>query len=349
MSILDSPSFLQDTKGFIERGTAQSPNSLPVDIPVPSYDGPWQIMPSDPSVAVTANIGLQMTELNIDEDTHLRSGVTAGGNNYGAAPTLVTTKDATDYVALLRASTLISGTHWPDLVAATLEMTTITNTALTEAELGLYWIRATNGAWIPGAGNNVAAVTGEPSWNFRAAPSTAWVGSAGLSTPDVDFDSRLLGSTWVHRSIYDKKWFIPIDIELLKSILITETVNSGFLLKAINARNATWTSYVSSFNSASAPARPKLRLFKATDITDSGSTVYKNHITPATYAMEFRVRGNGARFAHGAQAGTDGAPLENGDIIPISEGGDYRLNIWRDVDTQVFFRPRRRDSWTGIR
>jgi hypothetical protein len=340
---------IRDDKGFVDRGQAQSPLSHPVDIPITSYDGPWQLIPKNASLPVTCNVGLQATTVDIDEDTHIRSGATTGDNNYGAAATLLLTKDATTYSALIRASTMFSGNLWEELIAVTLDLWTIGNATMTEAEIAAYWISNANGSWIPGVGNNVDATTGEPSHLFRAAPSTPWAGSAGLLTPTTDFDPEPFGTVKVRRSASDRKWAMPLDVERMKAMLFNSTPNNGFLLRVLNAYAATWNIYVSSNNSATATRRPKLRFYQAKPFADSQSTNFINYITNQTYAMEFRVRGTAARYGHGAQLGVSGAPLNDGDIIDISEDGDYRLNVWADVDTDVFFRPKRRDSWTGMR
>ena len=49
--------------------------------------------------------------------------------------------------------------------------------------LNFYLVDSANAAWIEGSQANGAALAGEPTWNNRQAPSTAWTGGAGLGTP----------------------------------------------------------------------------------------------------------------------------------------------------------------------
>lgn len=49
--------------------------------------------------------------------------------------------------------------------------------------LNFYLVDSANAAWIEGSQANGPALAGEPTWNNRQAPSTAWTGGAGLGTP----------------------------------------------------------------------------------------------------------------------------------------------------------------------
>ena len=64
----------------------------------------------------------------------------------------------------------------------------------------VYSIAAANWPWIEGVGNIDIARDGEPCWNAREADGnegvkTPWAGSAGCSTPGVDYESNPIG-TW---------------------------------------------------------------------------------------------------------------------------------------------------------
>ena len=66
----------------------------------------------------------------------------------------------------------------------------------------IYAVKAANGDWIEGVSNGTQALAGEPCWIAKAADgaggvTTAWAGSAGLSTPGTDYESVAIGS-WVN-------------------------------------------------------------------------------------------------------------------------------------------------------
>jgi len=70
----------------------------------------------------------------------------------------------------------------------------------------IYSIAVDNAAWIEGTGNGAAiAAAGEPCWNALAADgvggvTTAWAGSAGLSTSGTDYEAVAIGSFNGNRS-----------------------------------------------------------------------------------------------------------------------------------------------------
>jgi hypothetical protein len=65
--------------------------------------------------------------------------------------------------------------------------------------LTVYPIAVGNSAWIEGTRNNAQALAGEPCWNALAADgaggiTTAWAGTAGLSTVITDYEAASIGS-----------------------------------------------------------------------------------------------------------------------------------------------------------
>lgn len=68
-----------------------------------------------------------------------------------------------------------------------------------------YSISSANSDWIEGTKNNTTAGSGEPCWNAKEADgsggvTTAWAGSAGLSTATTDYENTVLGSFEYYRN-----------------------------------------------------------------------------------------------------------------------------------------------------
>lgn len=71
--------------------------------------------------------------------------------------------------------------------------------------LTAYAIKSGNSGWIEGTKNNATAGAGEPCWNAKEADgsggvTTAWAGTAGLSTGNTDFVASPLGTVSGNRS-----------------------------------------------------------------------------------------------------------------------------------------------------
>lgn len=76
--------------------------------------------------------------------------------------------------------------------SATLRLTQTfgNNTVATaNSDFSLYEVLPANAGWAQGDNSATAADAGESTWNNKAHPDTAWAGSPGMSTPDVDYAS----------------------------------------------------------------------------------------------------------------------------------------------------------------
>jgi len=57
-------------------------------------------------------------------------------------------------------------------------------------EFKVYEIVAKNADWIPGKQGGVEGLIDEPTWDFKAMPSTPWAGSPGLNEPGTDHETE---------------------------------------------------------------------------------------------------------------------------------------------------------------
>lgn len=128
-------------------------------------------------------------------------------------------------------------------ISATLTLTLVTVTTV-NGTVTLYSVATANSVWIEGTKNNTLAGAGEPCWNALAADgaggvTTAWAGSAGLSTINTDYESAALGSF---------------------SILTTHAVGTAYATSLTPARIQSWFGAVNTnygllvtFNAAAFP------------------------------------------------------------------------------------------------
>ena len=123
--------------------------------------------------------------------------------NYGASTYLRTYYNSQNQKILIRfdcSSVLATST----VTAAKMELyKNDALTALGASILSSYGITAANGDWIEGTKNGAVAGSGEPCWNAKAADgaggvTTAWAGSAGLSTAGTDYVNTVLGTAAVN-------------------------------------------------------------------------------------------------------------------------------------------------------
>jgi len=107
---------------------------------------------------------------------------------------------------------------------ATLALT-VNAGAATQQTITVYGISTANGDWIEGTQVQNLAASGEPCWNAKVADgaggvTTAWAGSAGLSTAITDYLAATLGS-WT--------WFVADGVGTVHSNALTPaTVQSWF-------------------------------------------------------------------------------------------------------------------------
>ena len=104
--------------------------------------------------------------------------------------------------------------------------------------LTMYKIADANGDWIEGTKNKMTAGAGEPCWNAKEADgsggvTTAWAGSAGLSTAGTDYVNTSLGSVGTNRvDAIGTEYTIAINASGLTVLnsWFGDATNNGFLL-----------------------------------------------------------------------------------------------------------------------
>jgi len=143
----------------------------------------------DPDFSTTSTAG----------DTALRS--TDATRNFGAS---VLSKDALTQRLLFRFD-LSSITASAICSAATFKITKSDTGSATLLTHNLFKIADANGDWIEGTTNNATAKAGEPCWNAKVADgsagvTTAWAGSAGMSTAGTDYINTIIGTAQIQRS-----------------------------------------------------------------------------------------------------------------------------------------------------
>lgn len=117
-----------------------------------------------------------------------------------------------------------------DSVTLTMRLVAQVTLPSTDVEFSLHQIQDANAGWVEGTGNAVTANSGESSWNYLAHSSTAWAGSAGLSTPGTDYlatpidGTRVMSSSTVAGTIFS--WTLPVS--LVESWI--EGTNAGLIL-----------------------------------------------------------------------------------------------------------------------
>lgn len=134
--------------------------------------------------------------LNPTADTVLRG--SAATNNYGNSWIMIMYLADDKFLLRFGLSDIEAGN---EATSATLKVykANAAGASRTTA-VNLYAIASANGDWIAGTKDNAQALSGEPCWNAKAADgsggvTTAWAGSAGMSTAGTDYVNTSLGST----------------------------------------------------------------------------------------------------------------------------------------------------------
>ena len=184
--------------GYITPETFTDANGL--DVPVTTtYDGTYLQWTLDPTgfTYPISNEPLTFTDGyggNVDtaKDTLVASGDSS--NNYGVATYLLRSVNGQDHAGLVEFDlSSISATATCD--SATFYVYRYSATTARAYTFNIYSIAVDNADWAEGAKNGSAAGNGEPNWNYRlAGETTAWHGSAGLSTSGEDFEASEIGN-----------------------------------------------------------------------------------------------------------------------------------------------------------
>ncbi len=126
--------------------------------------------------------------------------------------------------------------------------------------LTAYSIATGNAAWIAGTTNSFTAAAGESCWNALAADgaggvTTAWAGSAGLSTVTTDYETPELGHVHCDRGdAAGTEYAIALTAARVQGWFGASNTNYGMLIT-----NTAWGAVsVASYNHATAGYRPKL-------------------------------------------------------------------------------------------
>ena len=125
-------------------------------------------------------------------DTYLDSGNAT--INYGSFSTLYVRSNRSGLLRMIAQSVPAGAT----CNSATLTMTAISTPGVDQT-ISVYAIASANGNWVEGTKGGLIAAAGEPCWNAKEADgsggvTTAWAGSAGLSTSGTDYVAAALGS-----------------------------------------------------------------------------------------------------------------------------------------------------------
>lgn len=124
-----------------------------------------------------------------------------------------------------------------------------------------YSIASGNAAWIEGTKNNATAGAGEPCWDALAADgaggvTTAWAGSAGLSTSGTDYEAVSLGSCSGNRSdAVGTEYTVSLTAARVRGWFGAINTNYGIMVGSGFANDA---GYMCSSDHATAGYRPKL-------------------------------------------------------------------------------------------
>lgn len=195
--------------------------------------------------ATTLSAGAATLTLSASDDTYLQNG---SGNNYGASTTLLV---KASYVSLLRfdLSSIPAGST---VVSAKLSLAAASNE--NGGDISAYAVLSGNAGWIEGAKSGTAAGSGEPNWSYRnAGTSTAWAGSAGLSTSNVDYKSpaeSMRNNAWVSGQRYE--W--TISSATTQNWINTPSSNHGLVMRSSTGY---WPRFHSK-ESTNASLRPRL-------------------------------------------------------------------------------------------
>lgn len=126
--------------------------------------------------------------------------------------------------------------------------------------VNLYKISDANGNWTEGSSIDTNEI-GAPSWDFKANNSTAWAGSAGLSTVTTDYINTSLGTATFTDGVsaFVRIGFNASGCAFLSSIFGT-TGGNGFIIFGDEATDGSWTEWASSSN-ATVANRPILEIY----------------------------------------------------------------------------------------
>lgn len=133
-----------------------------------------------------------------------------------------------------------------------------------------YEIAVGNAAWIEGTKTNAQAGAGEPCWNALAANgsggvTTAWAGSAGLSTAGTDYVNSVIGTLTVPNPVVlDGVFSTPLTPSVVGG---WRTTNYGMLMRARTEAGSNQGAHVRSSDHATAAFRPLLTVIYTLPVT----------------------------------------------------------------------------------
>ena len=183
-------------------------------------------------------------------------------NNYGAA-TYLYTRTPSGQKSLLEFD--VSGID-SAAICASVTLYLYKNAAdetSTEVTATLYSIASGNAAWIEGDKNNATAGSGEPCWDALAADgsggvTTAWAGSAGLSTSGTDYEASAIGTFDFNRNDAVGTEYTPtLTAARVEGWFGESNTNYGVLLTATSS-GSTAAQGLASSDHATTGYRPKL-------------------------------------------------------------------------------------------
>ena len=202
----------------------------------------------DPDFAVTSGVG---------GDTTINTAIPTSSR--GSSSTIQVSTGATNRKGLIRFD-LSSVGAGSTATAAALKLTPA-GIYVATVSYNLYKVTDANGDWIPGTTSLTPAPAGEPCWNAKVADgsggvTTAWAGSAGLSTAGTDFIDTILATYDNTSGNYDLEANTQYDWNFNGSGLTVlsdwfgDATNNGFLFTqtgsvqtSFHSGNATTESY----------------------------------------------------------------------------------------------------------
>ena len=187
------------------------------------------------------------------QDDSVNSGVSTA--NYGIRTNLVA---ATTYRGLLKYD-LSSIPATAKCISATLSLYQMATGAAQAFTITVSSIASGNAAWIEGTRNGTQALAGQPCWDALAADgaggvTTAWAGSAGLSTAGTDYETPALGTFNGNRSDPDgTEYSVALPTDRVRGWFGATNTNYGLLITTNVAPGG-----LGSSDHATAGYRPKL-------------------------------------------------------------------------------------------
>ena len=138
---------------------------------------------------------------------------------------------------------------------------TITLTGGGAGNATFHSIKVGNAAWVEGTKDGVLAGAGDPCWNALAADgaggvTTAWAGSAGLSTSGTDYDATAIGSVTIGAEPAGTAFACALTPATVATWFGAVNANYGILMAKLTAGYA--QSLFASSDHATALIRPKL-------------------------------------------------------------------------------------------